>query len=135
MSSAISLPFSFDADGRVANTSDQTKVLRDRIVLVLLTNFNERVMRPAFGSSVRYANFENHTQAEAIIKQASATAFTTWLPYLTLIDTEAAIDSDGVINISVQYKAGPYQSPQTVSVKTAILSRSGDVILEVPNVR
>jgi phage baseplate assembly protein W len=134
MSSAISLPFSFDAEGRVANTSDQTKILQDRIVLVLMTNLNERVMRPAFGSSIRYSNFENPVEATAIVKSAATLAFHTWLPYLTLVNTAAFIDRDGLLNITIEYKLGPLQSPQTISVKTAILNRSGDVLLEVPRV-
>ena len=134
MSLAISLPFSFDSEGRVANTSDQTKILQDRIVLVLMTNLNERVMRPSFGSAIRYSNFENPVEATSIVQSAATLAFHTWLPYLTLISTDAFLDKDGLLNINIKYKLGPAQSPQTVSVKTAILSRSGDVILEVPRV-
>ena len=135
MSLAISLPFSFDAEGRVANTADQAKVIQDRIVLVLMTTLTERVMRPAFGSAIRYSNFENPDNASSVVQQATTIAFNNWLPYLTLLGTNASIDSDGLLNITVTYKNGPSKSPQTVSVKTAILSRSGEVIVEVPNVK
>lgn len=135
MSLAISLPFSFDAEGRVANTADQAKVIQDRIVLVLMTTLTERVMRPAFGSAIRYSNFENPDNASSVVQQATTIAFNNWLPYLTLLGTNASLDSDGLLNITVTYKSGPSKSPQTVSVKTAILSRSGEVIVEVPNVK
>ena len=134
MSSAISLPFSFDADGRVANTSDQNKIIQDRIVLVLMTNLTERIMRPYFGSFIRYSNFENPSQATSIVKEAATSAFNNWLSYLTLLDVEAFIDTDGLLNINLRYKNGPSNSPQTVSVKTAIINRSGDILMEVPNV-
>jgi phage baseplate assembly protein W len=135
MSSAISLPFAFDADGRVANTADQSKIIQDRIVLVLMTTLTERIMRPAFGSAVRNSSFENPSQASTIVQQAATIAFNNWLPYLTLLSTNASIDSDGFLNVDIKYKTGPSKSPQTVSVKTAILNRSGDVIVEVPNVK
>ena len=100
-----------------------------------MTTLTERVMRPAFGSAIRYSNFENPDNASSVVQQATTIAFNNWLPYLTLLGTNASIDSDGLLNITVTYKNGPSKSPQTVSVKTAILSRSGEVIVEVPNVK
>jgi phage baseplate assembly protein W len=132
MSAAISLPFSFDYNGRVSSTTDQKKIIQDRIVLSMLTYVSERVMRPGYGTLVRGTSFENNNEAISLIKNEVTTGFNRFLPYLTLLKIDASLDSDGFINIDITYKYGNSKNPETVSVKTAILSQSGDVITEVP---
>lgn len=134
MSTAISLPFSFDANGSVAYTSDQRKIMQDRVVLVTMTLVSERIMRPGFGTHVRASAFENFNEALVRIKQEISIGFSNWLSYLNLIDVTGSVDpADGHLAVSITYKYGSNDNPETVVVKTDILSRSGDVISEVPN--
>ena len=69
MSKAISLPFSFDANGSIANTDDQKKIIQDRVVLVVMTLIGERVMRPNFGTYTRRTTFENYETAMSLVTQ------------------------------------------------------------------
>ena len=132
MSSAISLPFSFDANGAVSSTSDQKKIIQDRIVLVVMTLINERVMRPSFGTGVRRSAFENTDAALTLVRQEVAIGFSNWLPYLSLLDIDGTIDPlDGHLNITINYQYGTSTTTETLVVKTDILSQSGDVITEV----
>lgn len=134
MSKAIALPFSFDTNGAVNSTTDLKKVFQDRIVLVIMTYLSERINRPNFGSNIRGTAFENTPDAIQLIKQEVSVAFTKWLPYLTLLSADPKIDPvDNILSVSITYKYGMNENPETVSVKTAIISRSGDVITEVSN--
>ena len=134
MSKAIALPFSFDANGAVNNTQDPKKVLQDRIALVVMTYLGERVNRPNFGSNIKAVSFENMTEAAQLIKQEVAVVFSKWLPYLNLIDAAPQVDPvDNILSISITYNYGINSNPETVRLKTAIISRSGDVITEVSN--
>ena len=133
MSKAISLPFSFDANGAVGSTTDQKKIIQDRVVLVVMTFVGERVMRPNYGTHIKNSLFEVTDVTSSIIKQEIDSGFTTWLPYLTLLGSRVELDStDGYIKVTISYKYGSTANPETVVVKTDILSRSGDVIAEVP---
>jgi uncharacterized protein len=134
MSKAISLPFSFDANGSVGYTSDLNKIIQDRIVLVIMTSLQERINRPQYGSNIKEVTFESISDATQIIKQEVSVAFTKWLSYLTLLDVAPKIDPvDNTLSVDITYKYGTTENPETVNFKTAIISRSGDVITEVSN--
>lgn len=132
MSTAISLPFAFDADGRIGSTSDFKKILQDRVVLVVMTSIGERVMRPVYGTNVRSSVFENTKDAITIIKNEVAIGFSTFLPYLYLVNVDISVDVDNVLNVTINYKYGDSANTETVTVKTATLTQSGNVIAEVP---
>jgi phage baseplate assembly protein W len=129
-SAAIALPFSFDPSGAVFSSQDTKKIIQDRVVLAIMTYKKERVNRPTFGTLVRGVTFENQNTASTIITQEVSSGFSNLLPYLTLISTDIFIDVDSVLNVSVTYKYGIGTQPETVSVKVATLSGSGEIITE-----
>lgn len=129
---AISLPFTFDSDGRIASTTDYKKIIQDRVVLVVMTSVSERVMRHNFGTNVRSSIFENLNSALELIKQEIEVGFSNWLPYLYLLGIDGALDQDNYLNITIHYKYGSSANAETVTIKTATLTQSGDVITEVP---
>lgn len=67
---AITLPFAFDSFGSVAYTEDEKKIWQDRVVLVVMTSLNERIMRPTFGTTVNATIFENVNDAVSLIQQS-----------------------------------------------------------------
>jgi phage baseplate assembly protein W len=130
--SSISLPFIFDSAGMVNHTSDLQKIWQDRIAMVVMTKLNERLMRPSFGSEVPAVAFENMDTAQTLARQAISTAFSRWLPALTLIDVVFTTDPvDFYLVADIRYRYGPTSQSDNVKLKTAILTRSGDTILEV----
>jgi len=132
MPKAISLPFSFDSSGAVAYTQDEKKMWQDRVVLVLMTRLGERVMRPTFGSEVKDSLFETEDAAVTMIRKSVSVAFSRWLSQLELISVTTTVDPvDGFIVLEVGYRYSPRENEQRVKIKTAILSRSGETILEV----
>ena len=130
---AITLPFSIGPNG-VGKTEDLSKIWKDRVYGVILTSLNERVMAPNFGTEVKSAVFLSVDDAMASIKESVHIGFAKWLSALTLNSVIGSLDaSDGNLNVEVLYSIPGAIDEQSVSLKTAILSRSGDVILEVTN--
>lgn len=127
---AISLPFSFNQSGAISYTTDEKKIWTDRVVLTLMTRLNERVMRPTFGSEVPSAAFETMDGARVLIQKSVAAAFSRWLPTLVLVGVEVQ-EVDGELVADVTFRYIPDGDDESVRVKTAILSRSGDILLEV----
>lgn len=131
MQSAIALPFSFDSAGLVNHTADEKKIWQDRVVMVIMTKTGERVMRPSFGSEVPGVVFENIDEAMNVIRQAIDLAFSRWLSSLNLLDVEFSVDEvDGHLVAEVFYKYGPTNQIEGVKLKTAVLTRAGDTIVE-----
>lgn len=129
---AMSLPFSFDSAGSVSYTTDEKKIWQDRVVIVVMTRLNERVMRPTFGSEASSSLFENTSAATSLLKDTIATAFSNWLKDLVLTDVSVYTDpADGALVAEIFYRYNPIENEQSVKIKTAILSRTGEVILEV----
>jgi phage baseplate assembly protein W len=133
MSKALSLPFNFDSSsGGLDFTTDPAKMWQDRVIIAVMTNLGERVMRPTFGSDAPKTVGHNLSDAVSIISQSVTVAFSRWLTDLELIEVTGFTDSvDGYLVIQIKYKYRAQNINQTVNIKTAILSRSGDVIQEV----
>lgn len=132
---AISLPFSFDLNGSVAFTSDIKKIWQDRVVLVVMTLIGERVMRPNFGTNARRATFENDPQAITLIQHEVQAGFSKWLPELSLKSVDVSIDTvESILNVTVSYSYGPYDL-DTVTIQSATLQQSGNIVSEIPNVK
>ena len=100
----------------------------------VMTNLGERVMNPAFGSNVGLATLQNVNDAMTIIRQAVTVAFSRWLIPLTLMSVSGYIDPvDGYLTLEIIYKVKDTDNGQSVTIKTAILSRAGETLVEVAN--
>jgi phage baseplate assembly protein W len=131
---AISLPFSFNSNGAISYTEDPEKIWKDRVVLTVMTVFNERVMRPGFGSEVKFGVFENVEDALSLIKQAVSVAFSRWLTELGLVDVSGELDkTDNYLVLTITYSVGTDERLYSATVKTSVLSRAGELLLEVSN--
>ena len=132
MSIAISLPFNFDEAGSISTTEDPAKIWQDRVVIAVMTGLGERVMRPTFGSDASKTVGENLNDALSIIRQSISVAFSRWLKDLTLIEVNGSVDEyDGHLVVQIKYNYRDQNVTKTVNIKTAVLSRSGDILLEV----
>ena len=132
-SRAISLPFSFNSGGGISYTDDEGKMWQDRVVAVIMTNFNERVMMPNFGSDAPKAAFYNQSEAGALIEAAAKAAFAQWLPALEFEKSEVKSIEEDVLTVEITYKRAELEA-ETVTIKTDILTTSGDLIQEVPRI-
>ena len=75
-----------------------------------------------------------NAECRELIKQEITTAFSKWLPSLTLTDVLGSIDPvDDNLNINILYKYGVATSTESLIVKTSTFNRTGNVITEVSN--
>jgi phage baseplate assembly protein W len=129
----ITIPFSFNAFGQVNTTTDAKKMWRDRVLLVLLTRFHEKLMIPSFGSDLGSTLFENAEQAAEISVKTITIAFNQWLSSLKLNNITPEYNYDtGALEVTILYSL-PSGETDTVTVNTAVFNRSGDLILEITN--
>lgn len=101
---AIALPFSFDSYGNVNITTTQSKIWADRVKSVVGTMFDERVMRPKFGTSVPQMVWDVSELAQETIQTEIRRAFLEQLPLLELEDVEITFDEyTNVITANIVY--------------------------------
>jgi phage baseplate assembly protein W len=133
-SKAIALPFSINEVGGVNYATTEAEIWQDRVLIVVMTNLNERVMNPTFGGNMGLSLFQNINDAMTLIQQSISLAFSRWLTPLTLVSVSGYVDPiEARLVLEVNYKLRDTDNGQSVTIKTAILSRAGDVLLEVRN--
>lgn len=120
---AISFPFTIDAYGNVASSSTPDKIWDDRVVAVLGTLSGTRVQRKTFGLAPTATPFENRGSIRANMEATVETAFTTWLPALTLLAVEVTTEGDNDV-VTVRYSL-PNRDETTTSVTVGSLSLDG----------
>jgi phage baseplate assembly protein W len=128
---AIALPFSFNSAGEVSYTTDEAKIIQDRLVLAIMSRPGERVMRPSFGSAIYETMFEDENTAIAIATEAVAACFTEFFPYLEFIEVLPNVDGEGTLELEVRYKKSQQTLTESLSIKTKTFSRAGEVLQEV----
>lgn len=55
---ALMFPFQIDVNGHVATIDSYADMVRGQLIDALMTNWNERVMRPQYGSNMQGALFD-----------------------------------------------------------------------------
>ena len=128
---AIAFPFSLSSNGGISYVdNDDSTIYRDRIRFVVFTQFEERVMRPDFGSDIQSLVFEDAFFSESVAKRMLNLAFIKWLPNVTINQIIVNIDySDlnGGLNIEIDYTL-PNGSREATQLKTATYNRYGDIV-------
>jgi len=128
---AISYPFRFNEIGGVEYTSDYEKIWKDRIIILCLTRIEERVMLPNFGTRVPDALFESEEDAIEMCRTSVIEAFAKWMPDLVFVDVRGTLDVDTSELFLEIYYNDPIGQPNSVTVRTAVLTRFGEIISEV----
>lgn len=134
MTSAISLPFTFNIAGSVNSTALPSKAWSDRVLGAIFTMPMDRVMRPTYGSYAMGAVFEPEGTVVEYVTRTVNAAFAQYLPELTLqgvyITTEnEGLGDEGVV-ISVDYEM-PNKQVDTITTKIGSFTRTGDLIQEI----
>ncbi len=141
---SISMPFTFKSSyskldpglrvpGPIASTTDLKEIYKQRIFLVLMTKYGERVMRPDFGSNLHTIVFETESVALEIADVSIKSAFSKWLPELNLLEITPRYDKfDGAFTFTIVYSL-PSGDTDSTTINTALFNRFGDVIQEMTN--
>jgi len=127
---AITLPFSIDSTGNVANTYDQTKIWADRVRSVVGTLKTERIMDATFGTRIPTTVFEDFSSVQESVSREIADSFATFLPQLTLDGVVVVTDEEtNSIVADITYSL-PNKKTSIISVGIASLS-GNNIINEV----
>ena len=88
----ISFPPRVGSDGRLAWSAGETNV-RESIQIILLTEWNERVMSPQFGGSLGLFLFEpTNVTTRHLMKDRIAKALAQWEPRVSVESVEVSED-------------------------------------------
>lgn len=134
MGSVISLPFSFTVSGGVNTTNLLAKTFSDRVLGVIFTAPNERVMRPNYGSLAKSSLFEPEGVVAEYVDRAVTSAFNQYLPELSLLSVKVTKESgelgDEGFVIYVDYML-PNKQTDSVTAKIGSFTRAGELIQEI----
>ena len=109
----IAYPYGFDNTGRTAGVDDPAH-LRDLIAQVLFTAPGERVMRPDFGTGLLALTFEPNSADLATATQFLVEgALRQWLSQLITVETVNVSESDGALQVTVNYTVNRTQQRRT----------------------
>ena len=118
----IAFPPRVGADGRLAWSAGEANV-RESIQIILLTEWNERLMSPQFGGSLGLFLFEpNNVTTRHLIKDRIAKALAQWEPRITVesVEVEAdAQDPQGAV-ATIVYKLIATQVRERVSLNVTL---------------
>lgn len=108
---ALRYPFSIDVNGHMATVDSYPQVVRGQLVDVLMTNHNERVMRPAYGSNLEAALFDPTDElVQSDAAQQVLDRINLWSPRVQV--RKITFNSDplqpGRLFVTVIYSAGPF---------------------------
>lgn len=119
---AISLPFRVDGYGRVAATTDPSRVWADRVRTVVSTNPGERVMRPTFGCPTPENLFEAMSTVPEVVEADVREAFDDWLPLLSFegLDVNYEAEQNGEIEVNLAYTVPTIQQNTSTSYSIII---------------
>lgn len=127
----ISLPFSIDPFGKVAQTTDQAKIWSDRVRSVIGTGLQERVMRPGLGTAIPSAIFDSQDNAAALIQQEVEASFATQLSILKLQTVNSVFDQyTGIMNVSIVYDL-PNKQQANVNIGLATIQGNAPITQEI----
>jgi hypothetical protein len=128
---ALKYPFQIDLNGRVATVDTYPEVVRGQLIDVLMTNFNERVMRPNYGSNLQAALFDPQDElvqtdaANEVLQRVNL-----WAPRVILrsVRFETLGTQPGRIFITIIYQAGVFDEARQLRLPvSAFLSQETPV--------
>jgi len=116
---AFQYPFQIDVQGRIATTSTYSEVVRGQLIDVLMTNFNERIMRPVYGSNLGAALFDPTDELVQVdAAQQVLTRINQWAPRVNV--RRISFERDGLqpnkLFVTVDYQAGPSDQARQLRV-------------------
>lgn len=125
---AISLPFSLDAYGRITSTVSQQKIFADRVLSVIGTNLRERVMLVDFGTKITAYLYGSIEKAISAIPEEVEQAFAKFLPSLTYSNTNVIYDEQtGTLLLDIIYELPNGETTSTILEIVAIASKNPPV--------
>jgi len=112
---ALRFPFSIDVNGHISTADSYAQVVRGQLIDVLMTNNNERVMRPVYGSNLEAALFDPTDElVQSDAAQQVLDRINLWSPRVQVRKIRFETDNlqPGKLFVTVIYSAGPFEEAQ-----------------------
>lgn len=105
MAREMVLPFRINSAGEVDSTTSMDIRIKQYIACVLLTNHNERIMRPGYGSDLVDNVFDNPAVISKQIETEIRSALAVWVPDITVksVTIEDDTNLSGSMIIHMKY--------------------------------
>lgn len=104
MSGDLAIPMYLNNISSFGVTQTYEDLWRQRVLSVLCTPKGTRAMRPYFGTAAQSVLFENYSTARGYIAGIVGSAFSDYLPELTLQTVEVAEGDDGALVVDIWYQ-------------------------------
>lgn len=114
---ALKFPFQLDLQGHIATVDTYPEVVRGQLIDVVMTNWNERVMRPQYGANMEGALFD---PTEELVRADAASQvmdrIREYAPRVTMRSVEFTSDNarSGQIVVDVLYSAGAFDEARSL---------------------
>ncbi|ARA94268.1 phage tail protein [Rhodothermaceae bacterium RA] len=122
----LAFPPRIGPDGRVA-FSEGAQNIREAIQIILLTEWQERVMRPEFGGGLRSFLFRPNTVAtHRLIEERVERALSRWEPRIRVeeVTARAAPDAPEAAVVTVRYRLVATGTPNHLSLTVQLTGAS-----------
>lgn len=116
----ISFPFRFDGFGKVATTTDMSRIWADRVRAVISTYPGERLMRSSYGTALPEDLFGSLSLAPEFIDIQVTNAFAEWLSETEFKGVDFIGSGENDIEVQINYSV-PTQETDADSVYTVTI--------------
>jgi hypothetical protein len=101
---AIALPFSITTLGNVTATTDYKAIWAGKVLSVVGTAINERVMRVGFGTEIVETLFQNQDVVQENLDREIRKSFSSYLPDLVFVESKATLDeTSNTFEVEIMY--------------------------------
>lgn len=101
---AIALPFTVSPTGGILSTTDVRKVWADRVLSVVGTALDERIMRPGYGADIPSLLFKNVDNIQEDVDREVTKAFSLYLESLNFLESLVNLDEvTNTLEIEIMY--------------------------------
>ena len=114
---ALKFPFQLDIHGHIATVDAYSEVVRGQLIDAVMTNWNERVMRPQYGCNMEGALFD---PTEELVRADAAKQVLdrigSYAPRVTMRSVQFTSDNaqPGQILVEILYSAGAFDEARAL---------------------
>lgn len=115
---ALDFPFRF-VGGKIATTDNYTRIVRNQIIDSVMTNYQERIMRPDYGADIQSMVFEQsddlrRKDANVVIMER----LSIMVPRAVIesVDIETAPGASNLVYVKIKYRPTSYAGVEDLTI-------------------
>ena len=115
---ALAFPFNISG-GAVAYTTDYHEIVRNQLIDSVMTNYQERIMRPEYGADMQSLLFDpSDTLRNSDVSTILTERLTYMVPRATIENVNIVPEPTrkNVVNVNIRYRVNSYDEPEQLSI-------------------